>query len=170
MGPWQVFGVDAHSTLHVQTCLPSLTSLFVVRRTAADTPHRPLSRDDAKTSRYWQENILPPRVATVSILGGGGRQEAGCERTDIAHWKRKKTKQNEKKKNERKGKPETPFVEGEIGHHKGINDGSFQHNCLIMPGRWGSALTRTHCATSPDSPQQKANQCDSLFSSEWEGE
>lgn len=58
----------------------------------------------------------------------------------------------------------------EIGHHKGINDGSFQHNCLIMPGRWGTALTRTHCATSPDSPQQKANQCDSLFSSEWEGE
>lgn len=58
----------------------------------------------------------------------------------------------------------------EIGHLKGINDGSFQHNCLIMPGRWGTALTRTHCATSLDSPQQKANQYDSLFSSEWEGE
>lgn len=69
----------------------------------------------------------------------------------------------------RKTKPETSLW-CEIGHHKGINDGSFQHNCLIMPGRWGTALTRTHCATSPDSPQQKANQCDSLFSSEWEGE
>lgn len=69
----------------------------------------------------------------------------------------------------RKTKPE-PSLWCEIGHHKGINDGSFQHNCLIMPGRWGTALTRTHCATSPDSPQQKANQCDSLFSSEWEGE
>lgn len=63
-----------------------------------------------------------------------------------------------------------PFLWSEIGLHKGINDGSFQHNCLIMPGRWGTALTRTHCATSPDSPQQKANQCDSLFNSEWEGE
>lgn len=69
----------------------------------------------------------------------------------------------------RKSKPETSSW-CEIGYHKGINDGSFQHNCLIMPGRWGTALTRTHCATSPDSPQQKANQCDSLFSSEWEGE
>lgn len=69
----------------------------------------------------------------------------------------------------RKTKPGTPLW-CEIGHLKGINDGSFQHNCLIMPGRWGTALTRTHCATSLDSPQQKANQCDSLFSNEWEGE
>lgn len=70
---------------------------------------------------------------------------------------------------QRKTKSETSLW-CEIGHHKGINDWSFQHNCLIMPGRWGTVLTRTHCATSPDSPQQKANQCDSLFSSEWEGE
>lgn len=75
-------------------------------------------------------------------------------------------------KNKTKTKPAKPGTSlwYKIGHLKGINDGSFQHNCLIMPGRWGTALTRTHCATSLDSPQQKANQCDSLFSNEWEGE
>lgn len=105
--------------------------------------------------QFWLENIFLPRVAKVSIQECDNRGQ--CKWTDICKEKKKKTK------------PGTSLW-CEIGHLKGINDGSFQHNCLIMPGRWGTALTRTHCATSLGSPQQKANQCDSLFSNEWEGE
>lgn len=108
----------------------------------------------------------PPQYKPVNI----GRRIFSCPESPQYQYKSVITGANVNEQiSARKTKPGTSLW-CEIGHLKGINDGSFQHNCLIMPGRWGTALTRTHCATSLDSPQQKANQCDSLFSNEWEGE
>lgn len=111
----------------------------------------------------------PPEYKTVN----SGRRILSCPESPKYQYKSVITGANVSEqisaKNKKTTKPGTSLW-CEIGHLKGINDGSLQHNCLIIPGRWGTALTRTHCATSLDSPQQKANQCDSLFSNEWEGE